>query len=163
MSFIKAGLVRCLTTGWTDRPNTHTQIYTDTTRMTQCSRGFVSLPQEYLQLFCVCLLIDDLNLRMRWLRNHYSCGVGGFSHNKLHHSLTLVSACLIVAKEPHPHFNWWFLCSLSRQQELFHVLAAYSVYNTVSLFVCVYRCVCCVIWRSVMYTGTKAVFQWRNS
>lgn len=74
----KAGLVRCLTTGWTDRPNTHTQIYTDTTRMTQCSRGFVSLPQEYLQLFCVCLLIDDLNLRMRWLRNHYSCGLGDF-------------------------------------------------------------------------------------
>ncbi|MEQ2199923.1 hypothetical protein XENOCAPTIV_017117 [Xenoophorus captivus] len=40
-----------------------------------------------------------------------------------------------MGKEPHPCFNRCFFCSLSRQQALFHVLAAYSVYNTVRLFI----------------------------
>lgn len=42
-------------------------------------------------------------------------------------------ASSVVSEEPNPEFNLWFLCSLCRQQALFHVLAAYSVYNTVSV------------------------------
>lgn len=115
--------------------------------MRWCSQGVSASPRNT----CCCyesVLIDGLNLRMRWWSHRISCGLGGF------HLITSVSGCMIVAKEPHFCFNRRFLCSLSRQQALFHVLAAYSVYNTVSLFVYEYRCGSYIMWRSLVQNNS---------
>lgn len=115
----------------------------DITKVAHCSRSMSALPsQKHCGFFeSVWWLMGLISGWEGW--EIIKCELGG-SLNNIIISLA-VSACLFVAKEPRPCCNHRCFCSLSRQQALFHVLAAYSVYNTVSLFVCrLGVCVCFV-------------------
>lgn len=131
----------------------HTRTYTHANIPTQLHRHY---PDDTMQPG-LCqpppeMSATVLSLSTDWWAKFYGrggleaiihLGLGNFHKINATTVWHTVPACLTVAEESHPRFNWRFLCSLCRQQALFHVLAAYSVYNTVSLSVCI--SVCCII------------------